>query len=51
MRVLLNAVVQAAKLLARFDREVETRASLNHANIAASYGVESVAPTKRLFHP
>ena len=41
MKVLPDAFVIDAERLARFRREAEVLASLNHPNIAAIYGLET----------
>ncbi|MGD8330537.1 MAG: protein kinase, partial [Acidobacteriota bacterium] len=40
IKMLPAAVAADAELLARFEREAKLLASLNHANIAAIYGLE-----------
>src|ERR1044072_8125071 len=40
LKVLRDAVATEAQRLARFQREAEVLASLNHPNIAQIYGVE-----------
>ena len=40
IKVLPAAFAQDADRLARFTREAQTLASLNHSNIAAIYGIE-----------
>ena len=42
IKVLPAAVAQDADRLARFRREAQLLAALNHPNIAAIYGVEEV---------
>jgi len=43
IKVLPAAFAQDADRLARFTREAQTLASLNHPNIAQIYGIESNA--------
>src|SRR6202158_1382476 len=43
IKVLPEACVRDAERMARFQREAEVLASLNHTNIAAIYGVEERA--------
>ncbi|HUF25166.1 MAG TPA: protein kinase [Vicinamibacterales bacterium] len=45
IKILPEAFARDAERLARFDREAKTLASLNHANIAAIYGIESAEAT------
>ena len=48
IKILLPAVANDPDRLARFSREAQVLASLNHPNIATIYGVESVEGTKAL---
>jgi Tol biopolymer transport system component len=48
VKVLPSAVAADADRLARFQREAEVLAALNHPNIAAIYGLEDSGPTKAL---
>ena len=48
IKVLPATVANAAYYLARFQRETQTLASLNHLNIAAIYGLEGKAIVMRL---
>ena len=48
VKVLPSALAADAERLARFQREAEVLASLNHPNIAAIYGLEEVDQTKAL---
>jgi serine/threonine protein kinase len=41
IKVLPEAFAADAERLARFEREARTLAAINHANIAAIYGIES----------
>jgi eukaryotic-like serine/threonine-protein kinase len=43
IKVLLPAVASSAERLARFEREAQTLASLNHPNIAQLFGIEEAA--------
>src|SRR4051794_21004856 len=43
LKVLPEAFAQDAERMSRFSREAQVLASLNHANIAAIYGVEERA--------
>ena len=43
IKILPEAVAQDRERLARFEREAKVRASLNHPNIAAIYGLEERA--------
>src|SRR5690242_14978270 len=43
IKTLPDAVAQDPERLARFEREAQVLASLNHPNIAAIYGVEAGA--------
>src|SRR3712207_6152176 len=43
IKVLPNAFAQDSERLARFQREAEVLATLNHPNIAQIYGVEALA--------
>jgi serine/threonine-protein kinase len=45
IKVLPAAVAADAERLARFQREAEVLAALNHPNIAAIYGLEDAAPS------
>ena len=45
LKVLPDALAQDADRLARFRREAELLATLNHPNIAAVYGLEESAPS------
>jgi serine/threonine protein kinase len=47
IKVLPGSVAADAARLARFQREAEVLASLNHPNIAAIYGLEDGAGTAR----
>ena len=46
IKVLPASVARAADRLARFRREAQLLASLNHPNIAAIYGLEESAPSR-----
>jgi len=48
IKVLLPAVANDSDRLARFSREAQVLASLNHPNIAAIYGLEETGGTKAL---
>ena len=48
IKVLLPAVANDADRLARFQREAQVLASLNHPHIAAIYGLEDADGTKAL---
>lgn len=48
IKVLSDAVAGDVERLARFQREAELLASLNHPNIAAIYGLERSGPTTAL---
>ena len=48
IKVLPDAVASDADRLARFQREAEVLASLNHPNIAAIYGLEKSDGTTAL---
>ena len=48
IKVLLPAVANDPDRLARFSREAQVLASLNHPNIAAIYGLEDADGTKAL---
>ena len=48
IKVLLPAVANDPNRLARFSREAQVLASLNHPNIAAIYGLEDADGTKAL---
>ncbi len=48
IKVLPEAFAQDAERLARFEREAQTLAALNHPNIAAIYGVEESAGVRAL---
>ena len=48
IKVLPEPVAADAERLARFQREAEVLASLNHPNIAAIYGLEEADQTKAL---
>ena len=48
LKVLTESVVRDAERLARFRREAQVLAALNHPNIAAIYGVEESAGTPAL---
>jgi len=50
LKVLPDAVAADAERLARFQRETEVLASLNHPNIAAIYGLEQDATASRARH-
>ena len=43
IKILPDAFAQDAERMARFEREAQVLASLNHPNIAAIYGVEAAA--------
>jgi len=43
IKVLPEALAADAQYMARFEREAQTLASLNHPNIAAIYGIEQSA--------
>ena len=47
IKVLPTSVAAEAERLARFQREAEVLAALNHPNIAAIYGLERSAGTPR----
>ena len=47
IKVLLPAVANDADRLARFSREAQVLASLNHPNIAQIYGLEELAMSAR----
>jgi serine/threonine protein kinase len=51
LKVLPAAFVHEPERLARFSREAEVLASLNHPNIAAIYGVEEGALVNRTSYP
>jgi serine/threonine protein kinase len=48
IKVLPEALAGDAERLARFQREAELLASLNHSNIAAIYGLEEPGASKAL---
>ena len=48
VKVLPSALAADPERLARFQREAEVLASLNHPNIAAFYGLEEADQTKAL---
>src|SRR4030042_2427125 len=48
IKLLHASVVQDAERMARFEREAHVLAALNHANIAAIYGLEESDGTKFL---
>src|SRR5688572_14576968 len=48
LKVLPSAVASDPERLARFEREAQVLASLNHPNIAAIYGVEDSTGTPAL---
>jgi len=48
LKTLPQAFAQDAQRLARFEREAQVQASLNHANIAQIYGLEETDGTKAL---
>ena len=48
IRVLLPALANDPDRLARFSREAQVLASLNHPNIAAIYGLEDVGEVRAL---
>ncbi len=48
VKVLPSALAADPERLARFQREAEVLASLNHPNIAAIYGLEEADSTKAL---
>ena len=48
IKVLPESVAADAERLARFQREAEVLASLNHPNIAHIYGIEDADGTKAL---
>jgi Tol biopolymer transport system component len=48
LKVLPGAVATDGERLARFRREAQVLASLNHPNIAAIYGIEEHGPTQAL---
>jgi Tol biopolymer transport system component len=48
LKVLPQAVALDSERLARFEREAQVLASLNHPHVAAIYGVEDSTPTKAL---
>jgi eukaryotic-like serine/threonine-protein kinase len=48
LKVLPEAFARDAERMARFQREAEVLASLNHPNIASIYGLEDSGPTHAL---
>jgi len=48
LKVILQEFAQDSQLMARFQREAQVLASLNHANIAAIYGLEDSGGTRAL---
>ena len=48
VKVLPSSVARDAERLARFQREAELLASLNHPNIAAIYGLDDTTDAKAL---
>ncbi len=48
LKVLPAALANDAERMARFEREAQVLASLNHPNIAAIYGLEESGPTRAL---
>jgi serine/threonine protein kinase len=48
LKVLPQSLAQDAERLARFEREAQLLATLNHPHIASIYGVEDSTPTKAL---
>jgi serine/threonine protein kinase len=48
LKVLPEGVANDAERLARFKREAQVLASLNHPNIAAIYGLEDMSGTPAL---
>ena len=48
IKVLPESVAADAERFARFQREAEVLASLNHPNIAAIYGIEEAEGTRAL---
>ncbi len=48
LKVLPGAFAQDAERMARFEREAQVLASLNHPNIAAIYGLEDSGPVRAL---
>ena len=48
LKVLPEAFAANAERMARFEREAQVLASLNHTNIAAIYGLEESGPTRAL---
>ncbi len=48
VKVIPSAMAADAERLARFEREAQVVASLNHPNIAAAYGLEEAGPIKAL---
>ncbi len=48
LKVLPEAFAQDAERMARFEREAQVLASLNHPNIAAIYGVEEAGQSRAL---
>jgi eukaryotic-like serine/threonine-protein kinase len=48
LKVLPEALAHDAERMARFQREAQVLASLNHPNIASIYGLESSAGTRAL---
>ena len=47
IKVLLSAVASDPDRLARFSREAQVLASLNHPNIAHIHGLEEAVPTRK----
>src|SRR6266852_5180551 len=48
LKVILQEFAQDAQLMARFQREAQVLASLNHANIASIYGLEESGAMRAL---
>jgi serine/threonine protein kinase len=48
LKVLPESLAHDAERMARFEREAQVLASLNHPNIAAIYGLEESGPTRAL---
>ncbi len=48
LKVILQEFAQDAQLMARFQREAQVLASLNHSNIASIYGLEESGGVRAL---